>query len=96
MLGRLSVSYYDANKTGMLVSRIMSDVEGVRNLLGTGLVDFVGGLLTAVIAFAVLIRLSPVMTGIAFTFLLIFGIGLRKAFVSSVPSFASAPRSTPK
>src|SRR6202142_3303576 len=75
-VGRLSVSYYDANKTGMLVSRIMSDVEGVRNLLGTGLVDFVGGLLTAVIAFAVLVRLSPVMTGIAFTFLLVFGVGL--------------------
>ncbi len=43
-MGRLSVSYYDANKTGMLVSRIMSDVEGVRNLIGTGLVDFAGGL----------------------------------------------------
>ena len=62
-VGRLSVSYYDSNKTGTLVSRIMSDVEGVRNLIGTGLVDFVGGLLTAVIAFAVLIRISPVMTG---------------------------------
>ncbi len=86
-VGRLSVSYYDANKTGMLVSRIMSDVEGVRNLLGTGLVDFVGGLLTAVIAFAVLIRLSPVMTGIAFTFLLVFGIGLRKAFRVIRPIF---------
>jgi len=86
-VGRLSVSYYDANKTGMLVSRIMSDVEGVRNLLGTGLVDFVGGLLTAVIAFAVLIRLSPVMTGIAFGFLLIFGIGLRKAFRIIRPIF---------
>ena len=49
-VGRLSVAYYDANKTGMLVSRIMSDVEGVRNLIGTGLIDFVGGLLTAVIA----------------------------------------------
>ena len=62
-VGRLSVSYYDANKTGILVSRIMSDVEGVRNLIGTGLIDFVGGLLTAVIAFVVLIRISPVMTG---------------------------------
>ena len=68
-VGRLSVSYYDANKTGMLVSRIMSDVEGVRNLIGTGLVDFVGGILTAVIAFVVLIRISPVMTAIAFGFL---------------------------
>jgi ABC-type multidrug transport system fused ATPase/permease subunit len=93
-VGRLSVSYYDANKTGMLVSRIMSDVEGVRNLLGTGLVDFVGGLLTAVIAFAVLIRLSPVMTGIAFTFLLIFGVGLRKAFRVIRPIFRERAKIT--
>jgi ABC-type multidrug transport system fused ATPase/permease subunit len=86
-VGRLSVSYYDANKTGVLVSRIMSDVEGVRNLIGTGLVDFVGGLLTAVIAFVVLIRISPVMTGIAFGFLLVFGVGLRKAFRTIRPIF---------
>jgi subfamily B ATP-binding cassette protein MsbA len=86
-VGRLSVSYYDANKTGTLVSRIMSDVEGVRNLIGTGLVDFVGGLLTAVIAFIVLIRISPVMTGIAFAFLLVFGVGLRKAFRTIRPIF---------
>ena len=46
-IGRLPVAYYDANKSGALVSRIMSDVEGVRNLIGTGLVDFVGGILTA-------------------------------------------------
>ena len=86
-VGRLSVSYYDANKTGMLVSRIMSDVEGVRNLIGTGLVDFAGGLLTAVIAFAVLIRISPVMTAIAFGFLVTFGFGLRKAFRTIRPIF---------
>ncbi len=86
-VGRLSVSYYDANKTGMLVSRIMSDVEGVRNLIGTGLVDFVGGLMTAVIAFIVLIHISPVMTGIAFGFLLVFGVGLRKAFRIIRPIF---------
>jgi subfamily B ATP-binding cassette protein MsbA len=86
-VGLLPVAYYDANKTGMLVSRIMSDVEGVRNLIGTGLVDFVGGLLTAVIAFAVLIRISPVMTAIAFTFLLVFGLGLRKAFRVIRPIF---------
>lgn len=86
-VGRLSVSYYDSNKTGMLVSRIMSDVEGVRNLVGTGLVDFVGGLLTALIAFVVLIRISPVMTGIAFAFLVVFGFGLRKAFGTIRPIF---------
>jgi len=86
-VGRLSVSYYDANKTGMLVSRIMSDVEGVRNLIGTGLVDFVGGLLTAVIAFGVLIHISPLMTAIAFGFFVVFGFGLRKAFRIIRPIF---------
>src|ERR1044071_5673470 len=50
-IGRLPIRYYDANKTGALVSRIMSDVEGVRNLVGTGLVEFIGGIFTAIIAF---------------------------------------------
>jgi len=59
----------------------------VRNLIGTGLVDFVGGLLTAVIAFVVLIRISPVMTGIAFAFLLVFGLGLQRAFKIIRPIF---------
>ena len=86
-IGRLPVSYYDANKTGMLVSRIMSDVEGVRNLIGTGLVDFVGGLMTAVIAFVILMKISVTMTMIAFTFLLVFGVALRKAFKTIRPIF---------
>ena len=50
----------------------MTDVEGVRNLIGTGLIDFAGGLLTSAIAFVVLLRISPVMTAIAFGFLLVF------------------------
>ncbi len=86
-IGRLPVSYYDSNKTGMLVSRIMSDVEGVRNLIGTGLVDFVGGLMTAVIAFVILMKISTTMTMIAFTFLLVFGVALRKAFKTIRPIF---------
>lgn len=86
-VGRLPVTYYDSNKTGTLVARIMSDVEGVRNLVGTGLVDFVGGLLTAVIAFVVLVRISPTMTAIAFGALLIFGLALRKAFKKIRPIF---------
>lgn len=86
-VGRLPVSYYDSNKTGTLVARIMSDVEGVRNLIGTGLVEFVGGLLTAAISFVVLVRISPVMTGIAFGFLLVFGVALRKAFRTIRPIF---------
>jgi subfamily B ATP-binding cassette protein MsbA len=86
-IGRLSVSYYDANKSGTLVARIMSDVEGVRNLIGTGLVDFVGGLITALIAFVVLVRISPAMTAIAFGFLAAFGIALRQAFRTIRPIF---------
>ena len=64
-VGRLPVAYYDANKTGTLVSRIMNDVEGIRNLIGTGLVEFVGGMLTAAIALVVLLRISPLMTALA-------------------------------
>lgn len=79
-IGRLPVAFYDSNKTGTLVSRIMNDVEGVRNLLGTGLVDFAGGLLTSGIALVVLFRISPVMTLLAFAFLLAFGLALQKAF----------------
>lgn len=61
-IGLLSVAYYDENRTGVLVSRIMTDVEGVRNLIGTGLVEFVGGLLTAFLAFGYLLRLSVSIT----------------------------------
>src|SRR5256885_1802850 len=86
-IGRLPVRYYDANKTGGLVSRIMSDVEGVRNLIGTGLVDFVGGLFTAVIAFGLLVRINTVLTFLALGFLLVFGLILRKAFKSIRPIF---------
>src|SRR5579863_9097304 len=57
-VGLLSVAYYDENRTGTLVARIMTDVEGVRNLVGTGLVEFVGGLFTAVLAFFFLLHRS--------------------------------------
>jgi ABC-type multidrug transport system fused ATPase/permease subunit len=86
-VGRLSVSFHDSTKSGVLVSRIMSDVEGVRNLIGTGLVDLVGGLLTAVIALVFLFRISPLMTGLAFGFLLFFGLALKKAFQTIRPIF---------
>jgi ABC-type multidrug transport system fused ATPase/permease subunit len=86
-VGRLPVAYYDANKTGALVSRIMSDVEGVRNLIGTGLVEFLGGLLTAAIALVMLLRISPTMTGLAFALLLVSMLGLRKAFGVLRPIF---------
>ncbi|HKW99942.1 MAG TPA: ABC transporter ATP-binding protein [Bryobacteraceae bacterium] len=86
-IGRLPVAYYDANKTGTLVSRIMSDVEGVRNLIGTGLVEFVGGLLTAVIALGVLLHISAVLTVLALSFVLAFGFALQKAFGTIRPIF---------
>jgi ABC-type multidrug transport system fused ATPase/permease subunit len=84
---RLPVSYHDSTKSGILVSRIMSDVEGVRNLIGTGLVDLVGGLLTAAIALVVLLRISALMTALAFGFLLGFGLALKKAFQTIRPIF---------
>src|SRR6266850_1957635 len=77
-IGRLPVSFYDANKTGVLVSRIMSDVEGVRNLIGTGLVEFIGGLMTAA----------------AFSILLVFGFGISKAFTTIRPIFHARPKIT--
>jgi len=86
-VSRLPVSFYDANKTGALVSRIVSDVEGVRNLLGTGLVDFVGGLVAAGIALALLIRISPPLTLIAVGSLGCFAIALNRAFATIRPIF---------
>ena len=86
-IGRLSVTFHDSNKSGALVARIMSDVEGVRNLIGTGLVDLVGGLITALIALVVLFRISTLMTALAFGFLLVFAIALRKAFGTIRPIF---------
>ena len=91
-IGRLPISFYDANKTGVLVSRIMSDVEGIRNLIGTGLVEFVGGMLTAVLALIILLRTSVLMTSIAFTVLLGFGFALNKAFTTIRPIFRQRPK----
>ncbi len=79
-IGRLPVSYFDRHKSGALVSRIMNDVEGLRNLVGTGLVEFVGGLMTAAIALVVMFRLSPLMTGLTALFLVIFGTFMSLAF----------------
>jgi len=93
-IGKLSISFYDSNKTGVLVSRIMSDVEGVRNLIGTGLVEFVGGVMTAILSLVILLRISVTMTVIAFTVLLVFGVGLNKAFTTIRPIFRARPKIT--
>ncbi len=86
-IGLLPVAYYDANKSGVLVSRIMTDVEGVRNLIGTGLVDFVGGLMTALIALGVLVSISPAMTGLTAAFVLAFSYIMKMAFTKIRPIF---------
>ena len=91
-IGRLPISFYDANKTGVLVSRIMSDVEGVRNLIGTGLVEFVGGLMTAIFALVYLIHTSVMMTALAFGILLVFGGFINKAFKTIRPIFRARPK----
>jgi ABC-type multidrug transport system fused ATPase/permease subunit len=91
-IGRLPVAYYDANKTGVLVSRIMSDVEGIRNLIGTGLVEFVGGCLTAVLALIILLHTSTVMTLVAFAVLVGFALFLNKAFSTIRPIFRQRPK----
>jgi len=91
-IGRLPVNFYDANKTGALVSRIMSDVEGVRNLIGTGLVEFAGGLMTAVLALIILLRISVVMTLVAFSVLLVFAVALNWAFSTLRPIFRARPK----
>jgi ABC-type multidrug transport system fused ATPase/permease subunit len=86
-IGRLPIAFYDENRTGTLVARIMTDVEGVRNLVGTGLLEFVGGVLTAIIAFCILIRISGRMTLLTFCILLVFGLILQRAFKTIRPIF---------
>jgi subfamily B ATP-binding cassette protein MsbA len=86
-IGRLPVAYYDANKTGTLVARIMTDVDGIRNLLGTGLIEFAGGILTAVLVLGFLLRLSSLLTGIALVIIIAFALVLRKAFGTIRPIF---------
>ena len=86
-VGRLPLNYYDANKTGALVSRIMTDVEGVRNLIGTGLVEFCGGVLTAVLALAILLKINVSMTVVALGFLLVLMVALGRAFKTIRPIF---------
>tara|TARA_B100000787_G_scaffold116438_1_gene86941 strand:- start:1579 stop:3351 length:1773 start_codon:yes stop_codon:yes gene_type:complete len=83
----LPISFFDNNKSGALVSRIMSDVEGVRNLIGTGLVQLVGGTITAIISVVLLIKINPWMTLFVFLPVVIFGVVALKAFKYIRPIF---------
>ncbi len=84
---RLPVRTFENIKSGELVSRIMNDVEGVRNLVGTGLVQLVGGLLTAVVALGFLIHLQPVLTVLTIVPLALFGLVSTRAFQTLRPAF---------
>jgi subfamily B ATP-binding cassette protein MsbA len=86
-IGRLSLAYHDANSTGALAARVMNDVEGIRTIFGTGLIEFVGGSLTAMIALIVLLYISPVLTAVAVPVLVLLGLALWKSFLVLRPIF---------
>jgi len=84
---QLPVRIFDDTKSGELVSRIMDDVQGVRNLVGTGLVQLVGGVITAVVAGVFLIRIDPLMTVLAVVPLAAFALVSTRAFKILRPAF---------
>ncbi|MEQ8331064.1 MAG: ABC transporter ATP-binding protein [Longimicrobiales bacterium] len=83
----LPIRVFDNAKSGELVSRIMDDVEGVRNLVGTGLVQLVGGTVTAVVALAFLVRINLIMTLLAIVPLAAFAFVSTRAFATLRPAF---------
>ena len=83
----LPINFFDNNKTGVLVSRVMNDVEGVRNLVGTGLVQLIGGSITAIISLIILIKINALMTIFVLVPVGIFAIIAMKAFVYIRPIF---------
>jgi len=91
-VGRLPVTFFDQTKTGALLSRVMSDAEGLRNLVGTGLVEVAGGLLTAAAALVILFYLSAKLTIIALSVLSLFGLILLYAFRTLRPLFRERSR----
>jgi len=84
---KLPISFFDNNKSGALVSRVMTDVEGVRNLVGTGLVQLIGGSITAVISLVILIQINAQMTLFVLVPVAIFAVIALKAFVYIRPIF---------
>jgi len=84
---RLPIRYFDSTKTGVLISRIMTDADGVRNIVGTGLVQLTGSILTATIAFGVLMYINWRLTLVTSLILSTFGIGMATAFKRLRPLF---------
>ncbi|HVS00817.1 MAG TPA: ABC transporter ATP-binding protein [Thermoanaerobaculia bacterium] len=91
-VGRLPVRYFEQTKSGALLSRVMNDAEGLRNLVGTGLVEVVGGMVTAVFALGLLFYLSARLTVIALVVLSLFGFVLGYAFKTLRPLFRERSR----
>ena len=89
---RLPVGYFDSTKSGVLISRVMTDAEGIRNLVGTGLVQLTGGIFTAVVALAVLLYLNWALTLVTVTILLVFGGAMGTAFKRLRPLFRERGR----
>lgn len=83
----LPISFFDNNKSGALVSRVMTDVEGVRNLVGTGFVQLIGGSITAVISLVILIKINAMMTLFVLVPVALFAIIALKAFKYIRPIF---------
>jgi ABC-type multidrug transport system fused ATPase/permease subunit len=86
-VGRLQIAFFDQTKTGVLLTRVMTDAEGIRNLVGTGLVELAGGTLTALFALAILFYFSVKLTLIALSVLSLFGLVLLYAFKTLRPLF---------
>src|SRR4029079_16876547 len=86
-VARLPIRYFDSTKTGVLISRIMSDAEGIRNLVGTGLVELIGGILTACVALGVLFWLNWRLTTVTLLLLAAFGVVMALAFSRLRPVF---------
>lgn len=86
-VGRLPVSYYEDHKSGELISRIMTDAEGVRNLVGTGFVQMIGGLFSAGVALVVLMWLNWRLTSLTLVFLAVFGVVMVIGFSRLRPIF---------
>ncbi len=86
-VARLPIRYFDSTQTGVLISRIMTDAEGIRNLVGTGLVQLVGGLVTAVLALGVLFYLNWRLTSVIVVALGAFGSAMALAFKKLRPLF---------
>jgi len=91
---RLPTSYFDSTQTGVLISRVMNDADGIRNLVGSGLVQLVGGLVTAVIALAVLFYLNWQLTLISIVVLAVFAVGMIVAFGKLRPLFRARGKIT--